>query len=319
MDFLKRYKHRTQSDLTPQEYDKQLQEKDFEYYLQYASNRYLAHKWNENKQFALTIQDVSWSNVYGDEKYFNVLNTTELKIGDVIKIDKFCDRLWLIIEQTYKSVKSHKNFKARPCTYILKCLLPSQKNIIETPCVIDNATKYSTGVEETHKVPIGNARRSIWLPRNIYTEQLTHDMRLFTRNDVWSITALDYDTNPNLIILTCTEDAFNPLTDNKALRVANYYCNNEINQDVKNKTEEKIIIGKNELKLQTYQTYSTSQEFKNIEWKSNNRKVHVMDKHRKQCTLYVDDRDELYKKFKLQLYNDEKLINEKEIKIINVI
>lgn len=237
MDYLKLYKHRlgihNEID-TPRQQLINEQEKDFEKFMRLCPNKYIGHDYfNNNRKFEINIQDVSWNNRYGDEKYFNTFNSSDIHVGDILQFEDWNNKtLWMIAENEYKTVPSHKHFKARPCTYVLRYLLPTEVNIVETPCIVDNATKYTVGIEEANRISTGNTRRTITLPKNKHTEQITRNMRFFTQYGVWVVTALDYDTTTDitgessLIILTCAEDEINDVFDNEKEKVANYYNRN---------------------------------------------------------------------------------------------
>lgn len=150
----------------------------------------------------------------------------DLKRGDTLSIN---NEYWLVLSDIEKNTVYQK-CKIRKANNILT--LEYKNNIYKIPCVLNNATLYSDGLE-IKEMTLSNDQRGCLVPYNDLTKQIKLQQRfLFNHNSAFSVSLIDdfsfkqVDENSGLLQLTMIreieksnlDDFTNNLADNSHLK-----------------------------------------------------------------------------------------------------
>lgn len=129
--------------------EKQYQEQ-YQEYLNNAPNQFKYTIKKSGKSGICTMIDSNKGNedAKSDNKFITVVHNSELIVGDNILIDdpRCADiKIWMINDQEFLGVNSHKRFMIRPCNSSIK--IKANNVVYELPCHLTNKTLYTPGVK----------------------------------------------------------------------------------------------------------------------------------------------------------------------------
>ena len=235
-DWYDRYKHRIQlNGITSQERIINQKKRDFDKYLKNTPNRFEVNINNDmTNKYLISLQDVTINNKYGDEKYVVTYNETPIKIGSTFSC---LENTWLVVEKEHNVIQDHQTFKAGTCTHILN-FLNSKGDPCSSPCIIEDATKYSNGIYENKDIKVGDTRQQLTIPDNKDTKDLYIGKRILTdKIHAYEVSDIKPSSPKGLRMMILEQTEIHHGIDNLDLLIADYYGNaHEYKVEILNKS-----------------------------------------------------------------------------------
>lgn len=155
-----------------------------------------------------------------------------LHVGDLIEYNL---TKWLVLSADVDN-EVYSSGTMQQCNYVLRWL-NANSDIIESDCIVLNASQYNSGEFTNKTVTISNNQLMIYLPLNEESVKIKNGMRFFIDNDtvnpkVYRVTRVDtvsmtFD-GVGCVSLIVTETQFNADTDN----VDEFVCGHRQQEDV---------------------------------------------------------------------------------------
>lgn len=232
-------------------------------------NRDLQNKINETWWMASDNYEIQFEPIRGSRQFSSIVcrinhainPKTGLNLGDDFKVLNFFDmnspitmgyrfifdNSWWIVTNTDNYNSSTKSVVVRRCNNTLRYMYGGK--IIEEPCIVDYATKYSN-VYYNDVIDIPQGTIEVTCQNNPNSSRITYNDRFIIGSDVYKVKVIkDYlreetfvdDSNP-LVTFSMYVDIKSPYDDFKN-RLANtdYYNTNESVQPVENDKLEIVV------------------------------------------------------------------------------
>lgn len=296
--------------------------------------------YNSNNEIPIKIYDQKFSASYGVTAKYLTMHNNFIELGQLL-YDNKKKEYWMCIE-SYEVSGIHNEGKLGKCNRFLKWQ-DKYGNIKEIPAIITTASKYNNGENGTEIVYVGFDQLMIFLPLNQDTIQLDRNINFLideNKNNptVYRITRVDTTLytymGKGFISIIVTESQYKPSQKEIEIGVCHYIDMDNSTPpplDIDNEKKDLIanISGSNQIKVGIPRTYSvnfTDKQNKNIDWNNINFSWNIvsnfnvnLDKSGNSAKLLVNDDSLIGESFLLQIYVDNKLIEELEIFIIDVI
>lgn len=158
-----------------------------------------------------------------------------LRVGDLIEYNL---TKWLVLSADVDN-EVYSSGTMQQCNYVLKWLNVNS-DIIESDCIVLNASQYNSGEFTNKTVTISNNQLMIYLPLNEESVKIKNGMRFFIDNDtvnpkVYRVTRVDTVSMTfdgiGCVSLIVTETQFNADTDNVDEFVCGYRQQEDVGSD----------------------------------------------------------------------------------------
>ena len=184
---------------------------------------------NEKYTTNVLISDVNRLEQVKDLKFLHVKLDSTLDSGSYIIWN---GETWLVSNQEYNAVQSHKSYFIIKCGININVQLGSEH--YNFPIVINNLTLYSDGSKELVNLTVSSAKYTIQIAENDITNTIEVGSRFIIRGRAFEVSLIDDFTNKNIRTLTVCETVVNSLDD--------LVNDKPYNGEIKEETTERIAI-----------------------------------------------------------------------------
>jgi uncharacterized protein YjdB len=145
------------------------------------------------------------------------------KIGDYVE---YLNDIYMTTTLVDKDNPFFNTSKMKRCNHLLKWVYKGK--LYQSPSIVTNATKYTTGIEASGLIVEVDARYTIDIPYSEETKTIQLGCRFIINNLAWEVTQIDYTTSQGILNLTLAKSSKTSEYDNLELGIADYYLHNYV-------------------------------------------------------------------------------------------
>lgn len=149
-----------------------------------------------------------------------------IKAGDIVEFahNPYEERKTHLLLKTIETRDGYDLSIMQVCNSELKWV-DDDGTIHSTPCLFFSNSRSNFGNKDDKIMAVPDGRRQVIVQKNERTEKLKRDMRFMFGGSVFKVIDFDTVSDDGIVNLNLIDDLFNPATDNRELRIADYYNN----------------------------------------------------------------------------------------------
>ena len=174
------------------------------------------------------------TNEFKEERYLIAGKEVDIKRGYIVN---YLDEDYIIITDVDKDNEVYNTCKLLKTNRILKWI-NSKGDPCSSPCIIEDATKYSNGIYENKDIKVGDTRQQLTIPDNKDTKDLYIGKRILTdKIHAYEVSDIKPSSPKGLRMMILEQTEIHHGIDNLDLLIADYYGNaHEYKVEILNKS-----------------------------------------------------------------------------------